>query len=463
MLAGPRARHQLPSPGARVPLDASGPARYEDVVRCRSWLAILLFLAAACRKQVPHNALPAASASQAPATSISAAASSAPPSASAATPSRASHRRPSPGAVDVLESEKAFLVKRINLFGVGLYKKLAARPGNFLFSPLGASAGLSLLDAGARGRTAAEVEKALGWKLTPERARAAHAVLLAGSERNGLEHACRLYGPGRFSDPFRREAEQRFGAEIELLPEAPEQARSDLVAWFVERGVVGARVPDLAARRGLVLVQVTSLSSGWRSPFALERTEPAPFRGQSAIPTMHQSLTVPVALADQATIVELPYHDPGLVLDLVWPDSDAGLGPMERALSPEYLENLFAQTKLETIELSLPKFTLASASDLGHDLGSLGLAGLFSATTDWSGMNQPKGTRLAAFLHHAGLSVDEQGSHARAPSKQRSPSGPASRKLAISGPFLVLVRDMLAGTILLMGRVAVPVASGSDG
>jgi len=66
----------------------------------------------------------------------------------------------------VLESEKALLVEDTTRFGVALYQKVAARPGNILFSPLGISSALALLDAGARGRTAKQMEKTLGWKLS---------------------------------------------------------------------------------------------------------------------------------------------------------------------------------------------------------------------------------------------------------------------------------------------------------
>jgi serpin B len=355
----------------------------------------------------------------------------------------------------VLESEKAFLVKKTNRFGVALYQKLAARPGNVLFSPLGVASALALLDAGARKRTAKQIENSLGWKLSAVRVRATYATLLAGSERGGFVDACRLSGPGRFSDQFRQEVEQRFGAELETVAAGSE---STLAGWLREHGVTDDRVPEPTARPGLALALVTSLRAGWRWPFTPERTQPAPFRGQSDVATMHQTMTVPVGKVGEVTLLELPYHDPRFALDLLVPETDGGFGVLEKSLSAEYLESLFAATKLETVELSLPRFTLAAAPDLGRELGALGMRDLLGPTADWSGLSPGKGTRLAALLHHARLSVDERGSDAAGGKGSRPSAGQAPRALAVDRPFLVVVRDVLAGTVLLLGRVVAPVA-----
>jgi serine protease inhibitor len=137
------------------------------------------------------------------------------------------------------------------------------------------------------------------------------------------------------------------------------------------------------------------------------------------------------------------------------PETDGGFGALEKALSAEYLESLFAETKLETVELGLPRFALAAAPDLSRELGALGMRDLFGPTADWSGLSPGQGTRLGALLHHARLSVDERGSDAAGGTGPRP--GQASCTLGVDRPFLVVVRDVLAGTVLLLGRVVAPV------
>jgi serpin B len=401
-----------------------------------SWLAALVLLTA-CRS--PERALTRASASASPAQSV--------PSAPVQTSAPASRHRSWPGTLEVRESEKASLVRSITRFGVALYQKLAEHPGNVLFSPLGVSSAFALLDAGARGRTAKQIEDALGWGLPPERVRASYAALLAASERGGYVQACRLFGTSPFSDAFGRESEQRFGAELEITAGGTEPTRAAALGWLREHGAADSVVPK-ALRPGLVLVQTASLRGAWRWPFAPERTEPA-------LGVMHQTMTVPTAQVGKVSVVELPYSEPGFALDLLVPETGEGLRALERALSVEYLEHLWAETRPETVELRLPKFSLASTPHRSRELGTLGLREPFTPTADWTGISTDQRTRPAFVLCHARLRVDERGSDATATARPRPSAGPAlPRVLVVKRPFLVVLRDVLAGTILLMGRVA---------
>lgn len=53
------------------------------------------------------------------------------------------------------------VVKANNAFVVDLYRAMRSQPGNLLVSPACLTAGLSMLHAGARGETAAEIDRAL--------------------------------------------------------------------------------------------------------------------------------------------------------------------------------------------------------------------------------------------------------------------------------------------------------------
>jgi len=49
-----------------------------------------------------------------------------------------------------------------NTFALGLYKQLRGEPGNLFFSPLSVAAALALVDVGAAGQTAKDLDAALG-------------------------------------------------------------------------------------------------------------------------------------------------------------------------------------------------------------------------------------------------------------------------------------------------------------
>jgi serpin B len=400
-------------------------------VQHRPWLAVLA-LFAACRS--PERAATRGTpvlAESAPSASTLAAAGDLP-------------RHASPDRVS--KPDQASLVRANNRFGLALFQKLAAHPGNFLFSPLGVSSAFALLDAGARGRTAKQIEKAFGWELPPERVRAAHASILAAAARGGFMHACHLLGASAFSDDFGQESEQRFGAELEIVGGGPGPARAAAMAWLREHDAADSVVPA-TLRPGLVLLQTTSLRAAWRWPFVPERTESS--RG-----VMHQTMTVPIAHVGKLNVVELPYSEPGLALDLLVPETRGDLGALERALSVEYLDRVWAEIKPETVDLGLPKFSLVSPPHRSRELGALGLQEPFTPAADWTGISAESPTRPAYVLCHARLRVDERGSDATANPTPRPAPGHASRTLGVERPFLVVVRDVRAGTILLLGRVA---------
>src|ERR1700731_4429765 len=64
-----------------------------------------------------------------------------------------------------------------NSFALDLYAKLRGQDGNLFFSPYSISTALAMTRAGARGDTAAEMDKVLNFTLPQERLHAAFAAL----------------------------------------------------------------------------------------------------------------------------------------------------------------------------------------------------------------------------------------------------------------------------------------------
>jgi len=79
----------------------------------------------------------------------------------------------------------------------------------------------------------------------------------------------------------------------------------------------------------------------------------------------------------------------------------------------------------------------------------------FSPGADFSGMVEGGGLHLATVEHEAVIEVDEQGTRAAAATggAMASSHGPT---IEINRPFLYVIRDQGAGTILFVGRVTDP-------
>jgi serpin B len=98
-----------------------------------------------------------------------------------------------PANADMTDAEdKNILAAGNNEFAFALYERLREREGNLFFSPASVSVGLGMTSGGARGETAAEMEKVLRFPLKPQRLHHAFAGLLWDWHDRGRPTAYRL-------------------------------------------------------------------------------------------------------------------------------------------------------------------------------------------------------------------------------------------------------------------------------
>ena len=79
--------------------------------------------------------------------------------------------------INVPPEDLKALVDGNNQFAIDLYKKLAEKEGNIVFSPYSISSALAMAYAGARGETAEQMAKVLGITKLGDRVHPAHADL----------------------------------------------------------------------------------------------------------------------------------------------------------------------------------------------------------------------------------------------------------------------------------------------
>jgi serpin B len=107
------------------------------------------------------------------------------------------------------------------------------------------------------------------------------------------------------------------------------------------------------------------------------------------------------------------------------------------------------------IHLSLPKWSARTHVQMNDTLSSLGMPTAFGRAADFSGMVDGGGLVLAQVEHEAVIEVDEQGTRAAAATGgvMAASHGPT---IEINRPYLYVIRDRGAGTILFIGRVTDP-------
>lgn len=362
-------------------------------------------------------------------------------------------------------------VAGMNAFAVDLFRAVAANPSdNVVISPYSVTFALSMIYAGARGRTAEEMAMVLhadmpiaawhegmnAYDLTldartvgsPTTWTAANKVWLATDLPIRTEYLDVL--TGTYGSPL---AESNFAAD-------PEGQRALVNSWVAEK--TKERIPELFPSGALnpqtvmVLVNAVALDAPWEFPFDPAATSDEPFTRTDGstvnVPMMHYNEYLPSATTGGYQAVELPYGGGALSMVVIVPND---LAAYEAALTPVSLAATIASIQDGGIHLSLPKWAARTHVELNDTLSALGMGTAFSAAADFSGMVDGGGLSLDRVEHEAFVEVDEQGTRAAAATggAMVASHGPT---VVVNRPYLYVIRDRGAGTILFIGRVADP-------
>jgi serpin B len=363
-------------------------------------------------------------------------------------------------------------VAGMNEFAIDLYRQVAAdQPGNTIVGPYSATFALSMIYAGARGQTATEIAQVLhadgvdpaswheginAYDLTLDARTTGSPTEWNSANRVWTRPGLPLRAEyldvltGAYGSPL---AEVDFGGE-------PEAARSLINSWI--EGETNELIPELFpsdsfdSTTQMVLVNAVAMDAPWEFPFDPAQTRPAPFTladGTAVeVPMMHYDEYLPALWTEDLKAVELPYGGGALSMVVIVP---ADLAAFEAELTTESLAAVIDQIADGGIHLSMPKWTARTHVTLNDTLVALGMPTAFGGAADFSGMVDGGGLALAQVEHEAVIEVDEAGTRAAAATGgvMVDSHGPT---ILVDRPFLYVIRDRGADTILFIGRVADP-------
>jgi serpin B len=357
-------------------------------------------------------------------------------------------------------------------FALDLFRELAgASQDNLVVGPHSIWTALSMVWAGARGKTASEMADVLHFdrpqaEVTPL-LNALDLALLARNDPGAvdLRLANQLFAqPGLpLLDDYLTTITRDFGAPVaELAFHDPDAARQVINEWAADR--TNGRIEELfpagtiTRQTALVLCNAISMDAAWTYLFDPAATANEPFhRADGAVtlvPTMRFDLYLPLSVEGSVQAVELPYGAGDLSMVVILPTD---LNAFVRDLDGEGLERIFDSITEQGIHLSLPKFSFSSDLPLDDTLQRMGIRSAYGAGADFSGMTEGGGLFLDTVQHEAFIEVDEEGTeaHAATGAGMAASHGPT---ITIDRPFFFVIRDRPTGAILFMGRVMDPSA-----
>ena len=359
--------------------------------------------------------------------------------------------------------------------------------GNVVFSPYSIEAALAMVDQGAAGTTAAQIDHVLGVTgaagLAASNAQLSSALALdvkppagaSAAQTAQLDVANGLWLQSGFAvnPSFTATLAQDFGAGPQTIDFGgnPDAARQAINTWVADRTahLIGQLFPSgtITPQTQLVLADAIYLKAHWSSPFDASLTAPAPFHPTSGprvmAPFMHLAPDVvnafPYARGAGYVAVALPYADSGLSMLAIMP-SPGTLPAFQRSLNSAAIARIASSLASKPVAVSMPKLSIRIQTALNGALSGLGMPLAFSDAADFSRISTHTSLKIEDVEHAAVIKVDEAGTVAAAATGvSLEPTAIAvtpSIPLTLDHPFLLFLRDDRTGAILFAARVTNP-------
>lgn len=378
---------------------------------------------------------------------------------------------------EVAENDISNVTKRDRLFGFDLLSA-SGSDENLMISPYSIATALSMVYAGARGKTADEISSVLRLDVDEEVLHQARN-LIESSLKEGDEEAFTVspvnsvWGQGGypFLEGYLSLLSSYYGAGLRLVDFANEadEAREMINDWVEE--VTNDRIKDLIApgvlneMTRLVLVNAIWFKAAWEEPFEAEYTNPGEFTLSDgvkvSVPMMKGTKTAEYADSDSFVALRLSYEgDASMVIVLPKSGSLADFLNGNRG----GLEEI--SWRRSSVDVTIPKFEFETDMGLKTLLSSMGMPTAFvppvgAEGADFTGIVDVRELFISEVVHKTFVAVDEAGTEAAAATAVvfEDTSAPIVDDEAVftaDHPFLFWIEQDSTGEMLFLGQMVDP-------
>ena len=394
--------------------------------------------------------------------------------------------------LDAADDKGVLAATEINDFGLDLLRRLDST-GNLCASPASIALSLAMVRPGAKGLTATEMDAVLHNFGTPEQAREIVSLVAALKSRtvyDDWDSANPQATPNHTNKPTIGELDTSnavfsqqgmtleqayldalsswFGAGVGLVDYKtdPEAARQIINHWASVQ--TKGRIPqvlqpgDITTQTRIALANAIYVKSAWHSQFDPNKTKSLPFSraggSQVSVPTMAIDNWFMYSAGAGYRSVALALGS-GLSMTILVPDDMASY---VNGLTAASLATIFSQSKTYDVDLTLPRFSAETRTDLAEVLAAMGMPTLFTQHADLSGITRHEPLAISKVIHQANIDVDEQGATASAVTVTTGVATVGPRTMPphvqfhVDRPFLYFIHDRSTGTVLFMGRIDDP-------
>jgi serine protease inhibitor len=358
-----------------------------------------------------------------------------------------------------------------NDFGAKLFDRLlgAAASQSVVLSPFSLDTALDMLTLGAKGDTAARLNKSLPTGRSVKTVMELQKSLAAGQSESVIfksANALWLKQKAAAQPSYTAAMQSVFGASVESANFSDPETVKKVNAWVKEntQNLIPQIIDRLDARSEFVLVNTIYFKGKWANPFDKANTKPAAFTrhdgSQHEVPTMNTSAQLAYTETPQWHAVKIPYGGDRFAMIVATSRGEAKGSDVRRALGSADLFKTIAgaQWQDREVNLALPRFRAEFGADLTEALSRQGLAAVFGPKANFGQMTDAS-VRATSIIQRALVDVTEEGTEAAAATAvaaTRSLDGPEPVNFAADRPFVFAIVDQKTGTALFVGHIADP-------
>ncbi len=359
-------------------------------------------------------------------------------------------------------------------FGLSLLREVNRRTSpdsNVFISPLSASMALGMTATGAVGETLDSMRTVLGYGnmdlQSMDEAYGSLIGLLRGLDpsvdfriANSIWYRNDLTVKSSFVDATR----EYFDAEVSALDFGSPDAVETINDW-VRRSTndkIDRMVTSIPRWMVMYLANAIYFKGSWTRQFDRSRTRDEPFFAADGsrvnVPMMSVKGSFPAALTDEYTAAELPYGGGAFGMIVVVPREGVSVDSLVARMDAARWQTLLDGLSTTDGLVEIPRFELEWSDHLNEPLIEMGMGIAFDdARADFSGISPSSGLFVSSVFQKTYVKVDEEGTEAAAATSVGI--GVVSLPhtlLRADRPFLFAIRERFSGTLLFIGKMAVP-------
>ncbi|XP_077015267.1 serpin I2 [Tamandua tetradactyla] len=364
-------------------------------------------------------------------------------------------------------------------FAVDLYQAVClSHENNIIFSPLGMTLILGMVQLGAKGKAQQQIKQTL--KLQENSTGEDFSVLKpffsAISEKKqeltfNLVNALYLQEGFTVKEQYLHGNKEFLQSAIKLVDFQDAKACAETISTWVESKTEGKiknmfSEEDFGPLTRLVLVNALYFKGDWKQKFRKEDTQLMNFTkkdGSAAkIPMMKALLRTKYGYFSESSVsyqvLELPYKGDEFSLIIILPAEDVTIEEVEKLITAHQILKWLSDMQEKEVEIWLPRFTMEQKLDFKEALHSLNVTEIFSGGCDLSGITDSSEVYVSQVLQKVFFEVNEDGSEAATSTGMQVPviMSLVQNQFIANHPFLFIMKNNPTESILFMGRVTNP-------